>query len=156
MDIVLRFSYNDTDTNFYWCDVLSMTKKVVQKSKIYRIEHDGFDIFGKTEYGYEYKLFTVKFNLMKPDVFSKLETLQNYKDSYEDPAILNMYYEYGIEEKQGISDGSKTICEVQMYRDDFIKKYYKGYVKADETATIKFIETISEGDAIELFNPVTE
>jgi len=142
LKIVLRFTYNGTNTDFYIEECSAMSVQNVQDVDLVRKKYGTLDFFRRCDVGYPYKIFSVVFKKNYKTTLPKLEILHGYKDDYDDPSIIKMYYQYKIDEDAGTSP--KNNVPVQMIRQDFKKDYFMGY-DTPEKITIRFVETTYSG-----------
>ena len=143
MDVILRFTYSGTSTDFYRDEVAEVDLDTVQGVDIYR-DISGYHHLVKTSA--EYNRLRVQFKLMigttGTSTIDKLETLLGYVDTYKQPVVITCFYEYSISTTNSI--------QVQMKRDDFIRPYIHGLNAGNVILPITFIESVPAGVAIAL------
>ena len=129
MATVLRFTYSGTNTDFSNDEVLNLQVSNVQKIYLWQ---DLQEYFHLNKIGKSFKRISVNFNVTSLNTITKIETLWGYKDSYYQPNLIQMYYEYAV--------STSTNIFVRMKRDDYKLNYEFGQVEYGQVIPIIFYE----------------
>ena len=139
-EVVIKFRYNNTDTNFYDTEIPEIVVSNVQKADTWQ-DLQGYYHICKTRDSY--KKITVTFitkSYEDETTWDKLNIIWGYKDTYYQPTVIQCFYEYLI--------STTSNCYVQMKRDDYKLKYFCGKPLAEEKIRLVFYEAVPEGAAI--------
>lgn len=132
---VLRFKYSTTNYDFKDDEAVEMIVEHVCRATLYK---NNFNYHGIIKSGYPYKIFTVKFNLIRNSVMTNLTALYGLETSTLQPEPIQMFYEYLLT--------PSLSAYVKMMRQDFKKTYSQGYQKMGYILPIRFIETPNPGN----------
>src|SRR4030042_95878 len=139
MSTCLRFTYGGVDTDFDELEVVDVKRDIIQRSNIWQDLHEYYHLY---KFGASYQRIVVTFVTQFNNTWTKLSTLWGYKDSYFQPAVIKLYYEYLISTSNNL--------QVQMKRDDFRFMFFGNECQGAEEIQLTFFETTPSGTALVL------
>ena len=151
-EIVIKFDNAGSEIDLYDNEAVNLEVKSMRNIDVFQfgLNHTGGSetespfqgTYGMYYTSNRYREFIVKVITKHENsnsTLTKLETIRNWRDDYNQPKPIKMYYEYLI--------STSNYYYVQLVPDTFRKEYSEGYLK-EYAMNLRFVESRPEGAGV--------